>query len=159
MSEIAESAAGSVTAQGTAQATAQAVVGTQTSGPLAGTVQEAYAFACMKCGHGWEQAYEIEHHTDGSGHPFVVYRANGERVPSPLSRPSCLNCGSTVVRIMRSGQVSSIQELQRRKAAAAPAAGPVAAGGTEVADVPEQREPHHWHLSDLLHPFHRGERK
>ncbi|MFF0740983.1 hypothetical protein ACFYVL_11335 [Streptomyces sp. NPDC004111] len=144
MSEIAESAAGSMTAQ------------TSTTGSLAGTVQEAYAFACMKCGHGWEQAYEIEHHTDGSGHPFVVYRANGERVPSPLSRPSCLNCGGTVVRIMRSGQVSSIQALQRRPAktapAAAPVAGPLAAGETE-AEVPRQAEPHHWHLSDLLHPF------
>jgi hypothetical protein len=144
MSEIAESAAGSITAQAAPV------------GPLAGTVQEAYAFACMKCGHGWEQAYEIEHHTDGSGHPFIVYRANGERVPSPLSRPSCLNCGGTVVRIMRSGQVSSIQELQRRGSgalpAAAPAAGPVAAGEAE-ADVPQQAQPHHWHLSDLLHPF------
>lgn len=140
MSEIAESAAGSITAQAS------------TAGALAGTVQEAYAFACMKCGHGWEQAYEIEHHTDGSGHPFVVYRANGERVPSPLSRPSCLNCGGTVVRIMRSGQVSSIQELQRRESKAAPAAGPVAAGETEV-DASQKAEPHHWHLSDLLHPF------
>ncbi|MGW7411474.1 hypothetical protein [Streptomyces sp. NPDC054863] len=147
MSEIAQSAAGSITARGTAQATAQATAqGTATA-------QEAYAFACMKCGHGWEQAYEIEHHTDGSGHPFVVYRANGQRVPSPLSRPSCLNCGGTVVRIMRSGQVSSIQELQQRIAATAPVAGPPAAGPD--VDVPQQREPHHWHLSDLLHPFHR----
>nr|WP_185029553.1 hypothetical protein [Streptomyces candidus] len=101
----------------------------------------------MKCGHGWEQAYAIEHHTDGAGHPFVVYRANGERVPSPLSRPSCLNCGGTVVRIMRSGQVSTIQQVQERDRQAA---GPVAGD----ADEPK-REPHHWHLSDLLHPFHR----
>jgi hypothetical protein len=109
----------------------------------------------MKCGHGWEQAYEIEHHTDGSGHPFVVYRANGERVPSPLSRPSCLNCGGTVVRIMRSGQVASVQELQERnrRTAPSPVAGPLAAGDTAVGTP--QGEPRHWHLSDLLHPFHR----
>ncbi|GHH47437.1 hypothetical protein [Streptomyces candidus] len=137
MSDIAQSAAGSITAR-------------QTSGNSSTTqepVEEAYAFACMKCGHGWEQAYAIEHHTDGAGHPFVVYRANGERVPSPLSRPSCLNCGGTVVRIMRSGQVSTIQQVQERDRQAA---GPVAGD----ADEPK-REPHHWHLSDLLHPFHR----
>jgi hypothetical protein len=49
---------------------------------------------------------------------------------------------------MRSGQVSTIQELQRRKAEAAPAA-------SGEAELPQPREPHHWHLSDLLHPFHR----
>jgi len=27
-------------------------------------VNESYSFACMRCGHGWEQAYEIEHHVD-----------------------------------------------------------------------------------------------
>lgn len=148
MSEIAQSAAGSITAPQATQP--QAVRSTHTTGK---SVQEAYAFACMKCGHGWEQAYEIEHHTDASGRPFVVYRAGGERVPSPLSRPSCLNCDGTVVRIMRSGQVSSIQDLQRRNAGASPVAGALAAEAG--ADLPQQREPHHWHLSDLLHPFHR----
>ncbi|MFB9388878.1 hypothetical protein ACFPM3_21750 [Streptomyces coeruleoprunus] len=69
---------------------------------------EAYAFACMKCGYAWEQAYEIEHHTDITGHDFIVYRSEGRRVPSPLSRPTCLNCGGHVVRIMRQGQVSSV---------------------------------------------------
>ncbi|NGN70258.1 hypothetical protein G5C51_41050 [Streptomyces sp. A7024] len=68
-------------------------------------VTEAYSFACMKCGHGWEQSYEIWHHTDAQGRPFVTYHVGGERVPSPLTRPTCLNCGEHVVRIMRSGQV------------------------------------------------------
>ncbi|MGG8409134.1 hypothetical protein ACM614_22330 [Streptomyces sp. 12297] len=78
--------------------------------PLDGvrTVREAYAFACMKCGYGWEQSYEIEHHVDGRGQPFIMYTAKGERVPSPLSNPTCLNCGGHVVRIMREGQVSSV---------------------------------------------------
>jgi hypothetical protein len=40
----------------------------------------------------------------------VVYYAEGERVPSPLTRPTCLSCGATVVRIMRSGQVSMVSE-------------------------------------------------
>ncbi|MGW6566513.1 hypothetical protein [Streptomyces sp. NPDC054975] len=69
---------------------------------------EAYAFACMRCGYGWEQAYDIEHHMDAAGNEFIVYKAGGERVPSPLSSPTCMNCGGHVVRIMRAGQVSSV---------------------------------------------------
>ncbi|WP_411106846.1 hypothetical protein [Streptomyces sp. cmx-4-9] len=72
------------------------------------TVHEAYSFACMRCGYGWEQAYAIEHHTDAAGQAFIMYTVNGERVPSPLSNPTCLNCGGHVVRIMRAGQVSSV---------------------------------------------------
>ncbi|MFI9583986.1 hypothetical protein ACIHCQ_19565 [Streptomyces sp. NPDC052236] len=129
-------------------------------------VHEAYAFACMRCGHGWEQSYEIEHHVDATGHEFVVYRAGGERVPSPLSSPSCVNCGGHVVRIMRSGQVSSVLDLMEQ-AAAPPVspAGPIPKAGeraerTDEGGRPEQPaqtapgEDHHWHLSDLLRPFH-----
>ena len=122
------------------------------------TVHEAYSFACMRCGYGWEQAYEIEHHVDGSNNDFVIYKANGERVPSPLSKPTCTNCDGHLVRIMRSGRVSTVQQLlqsqyktaghaedgeaREREAVGASAAAPAAAE-------------HHWHLSDLLHPFHR----
>ncbi|MET8574246.1 hypothetical protein [Streptomyces sp. NPDC005012] len=74
-------------------------------------VHEAYAFACMRCGHGWEQDYEIEHHVRLDGTGVVTYRAGGETVPSPLSRPTCLNCGSHVVRIMRPGVVHEFDEL------------------------------------------------
>ncbi len=81
--------------------------GADGSAGSAGTVHESYSFACMRCGHGWEQAYEIERHADPDGHPYVVYLAGGERVPSPLSSPSCLNCGGSVVRIMRAGRVTS----------------------------------------------------
>ncbi|MGI5482328.1 hypothetical protein [Streptomyces lavendofoliae] len=146
---------------------------------------EAYAFACMNCGYGWEQAYDIEHHTDIGGHEFIVYKAGGHRVPSPLSNPTCLNCGRHVVRIMRAGQVSSVLELlarhqpepskgsvgaagpalgQERTGAEAPAGAPVAEApaGAPVAGAPAgatdavpAKEPHHWHLSDLLHAFHR----
>ncbi|MFJ8668261.1 hypothetical protein [Streptomyces sp. NPDC093600] len=69
---------------------------------------EAYAFACMRCGYGWEQAYDIEHHIDAAGKEFVFYKADGKRVPSPLSSPTCLNCGGHVVRIMKAGQVFSV---------------------------------------------------
>lgn len=117
----------------------------------AATVHEAYAFACMRCGYGWEQAYEIEHHVDASHHAFVVYKADGQRVPSPLSTPTCTNCGGHVVRIMRAGRVSTVQQLlqNRRPDDDADAREPVAATAAPAG------EGRHWHLSDLLHPFHR----
>jgi hypothetical protein len=132
------------------------------------TVHEAYSFACMRCGHGWEQSYEIEHHLDAEGTAFVTYVADGRIVPSPLSRPGCVNCDGHVVRIMRAGQVSSAQNSLRgptsaptpvrpRKSAesvesaeSSESAEIIAAAGT----APGSRADHHWHLSDLLHPFH-----
>lgn len=120
---------------------------------------EAYSFACMRCGHGWEQAYEIVHQVDGKGEPHVVYYADGTRVPSPLTRPTCLNCGSNVVRIMRSGQVSKVSDaiarMHRRPHGSdrngRTEAAPEPTGST-AEDAPKARK-HHWHLSDLLHPF------
>ncbi|MFJ8016323.1 hypothetical protein [Streptomyces sp. NPDC096339] len=104
------------------------------------TVHEAYSFACMKCGYAWEQAYAIEHHTDGKGEPFIMYKVGGERVPSPLSNPTCMNCGGHVVRIMRAGQVSSvlgtIDRLYHHRIAPG-IAGPVPAG----ANVPRTPKP------------------
>ncbi|MET9321740.1 hypothetical protein ABZX75_16335 [Streptomyces sp. NPDC003038] len=97
------------------------------------TVHEAYSFACMRCGYGWEQAYEIEHHVDGKGEPFIMYKVKGERVRSPLSNPTCLNCGGHVLRIMRAGQVSSVlgmlDELYHHPGIAPGIAGPVPATG------------------------------
>ncbi|MFH8609453.1 hypothetical protein ACH4D5_18440 [Streptomyces sp. NPDC018029] len=128
-------------------------------------VHESYAFACMRCGHGWEQSYEIEHHVDVAGQEFVTYLADGARVPSPLTRPTCLNCGGHVVRIMRAGQVSSVLDMMRRQqaggaTAARPGsgvgkpAGPVDPVGPGDGDAGgDVRERHHWHLADLLHPF------
>ncbi|MEU6767191.1 hypothetical protein ABZ916_32400 [Streptomyces sp. NPDC046853] len=112
----------------------------------------------MRCGHGWEQSYEIEHHVDGEGKEFVMYRADGLHVPSPLTRPTCLNCGGHVVRIMRAGQVSSVLDLMQRHHAPRGATKAVDASaddgqsGAEAAGEPKQH--HHWHLSALLHPFH-----
>ncbi|GGZ24364.1 hypothetical protein GCM10010387_17170 [Streptomyces inusitatus] len=130
----------------------------------AATVHEAYAFACMRCGHGWEQSYDIEHHRDPAGHEYVVYKANGERVPSPLSSPTCLNCGGHVVRIMRAGQVSSVLDLMARTASPARIAPPHreamppgkgTGAGAAGEEPPAAKPAHHWHLSDLLHPFQR----
>lgn len=139
-------------------------------------VHEAYAFACMRCGYGWEQSYEIEHHVDGSGHEYVVYKADGRRVPSPLSSPTCLNCESHVVRIMRAGQVSSVLDLMAAPAKVEqPATGakaepvtamkPVSPAGPPGASEQraatgqplsaESAEAEHWHLSRLLGGFHR----
>ncbi|MEV6262255.1 hypothetical protein AB0M42_16110 [Streptomyces sp. NPDC051784] len=118
------------------------------------TAHEAYAFACMRCGHGWEQSYEIEHHVDGSGNAFVVYKADGERVPSPLSTPTCANCGGHLVRIMRAGRVSTVQQLLQRQYASRPG-GPEGERIAATAVTPSGQETRHWQLSDLLHPFHR----
>ncbi|WP_328871935.1 hypothetical protein OHT76_18495 [Streptomyces sp. NBC_00287] len=107
-------------------------------------VHESYSFACMRCGHGWEQSYEIEHHTDAEGQEFVLYVADGQVVPSPLSRPTCQNCDGHVVRIMRAGQVSSVRDAAHGQHHTPPAEASAPVG-----------ERHHWHLSDLLHPFHR----
>ncbi|MFJ8887678.1 hypothetical protein ACIRJR_30305 [Streptomyces sp. NPDC102402] len=117
------------------------------------TVHEAYAFACMRCGHGWEQAYEIEHHVDGSGKAFVVYKADGERVPSPLSTPTCANCGGHVVRIMRAGRVSTVQQLLQHQKTVRPEAGADRIAATAVPS--SGSDAHHWQLADLLRPFHR----
>lgn len=111
------------------------------------TVHEAYAFACMKCGYGWEQSYEIEHHVDVHGHAFVVYTADGERVPSPLSTPTCTNCGGHVVRIMRAGRVAGVQELLRKQQA--PRAAEAAAKDRTVSTAAAPAR--HWRLSDLFH--------
>ncbi|ARE76155.1 hypothetical protein [Streptomyces sp. NPDC059566] len=113
------------------------------------TVYEAYSFACMRCGYGWEQAYAIEHHVDAKGEPFIMYKVDGERVPSPLSNPTCLNCGGHVVRIMRAGQVSSvmgmIDHLYHHQIAPG-IAGPVPAG-VDVPRPPKQRRAPRPHAS------------
>ncbi|MFE2913666.1 hypothetical protein [Kitasatospora indigofera] len=73
------------------------------------TVREAYSFACLSCGYGWEQAYEIEHHVARDGHIVFEYHANGVRVPSPLLKPTCPGCGGHTVRIMRAGRVAGTE--------------------------------------------------
>lgn len=125
-------------------------------GAATAVVHESYSFACMRCGHGWEQSYEIEHHNDAEGHEFVMYVAEGQVVPSPLSKPTCQNCDSHVVRIMRPGQVSSVHDAvhkQQRRTPQTEAQEP-AADAAEGAEAGERD--HHWHLSDLLHPFRKA---
>ncbi|MEW2300390.1 hypothetical protein AB0958_10515 [Streptomyces sp. NPDC006655] len=132
-------------------------------GAATAVVHESYSFACMRCGHGWEQSYEIEHHTDADNHEFVTYVANGRVVPSPLSRPACQNCDGQVVRIMRAGQVSSVQNAAHRSQQhRPPRPRPAGEDGTEPGPEAAATEAsaraeadHHWHLSDLLHPFQR----
>ncbi|MEV8088148.1 hypothetical protein [Streptomyces nigra] len=114
-------------------------------GAATAAVHESYSFACMRCGHGWEQSYAIEHERDADGRESVRYVADGRVVPSPLSRPACQNCDGHVVRIMRAGRVSSAQNSLRRPGPAPSPAVPAQAG----------EAPHHWQLSDLLHVFHR----
>ncbi|GAA3985561.1 hypothetical protein GCM10022384_37330 [Streptomyces marokkonensis] len=117
-------------------------------------VHESYSFACMRCGSGWEQSFEIEHHKAGDGHEFVLYVADGRVVPSPLTRPTCANCDNHVVRIMRPGRVASIRGTGAGQRHRVPPAGPL-----EVPVVPDavpapSVERRHWHLADLLHALH-----
>jgi hypothetical protein len=92
--------------------TTQAGAGSGRADEAGGNTREAYSFACMNCGYGWEQKYEIEHHADAAGRPYVTYLADGRRVPSPLTRPTCDNCDGHQVRIMRSGRVSDAVAAQ-----------------------------------------------
>ncbi|MEV0530261.1 hypothetical protein [Kitasatospora sp. NPDC050463] len=93
--------------------------------PPVETVREAYSFACLSCGYGWEQAYDIEHHVARDGHVVFEYHANGVRVPSPLLKPTCPGCGGHTVRIMREGRVAvadrSVQHAPGYSAHAEPA--------------------------------------
>ncbi|GAA2240816.1 hypothetical protein GCM10010145_03260 [Streptomyces ruber] len=122
-------------------------------GAATAVVHESYSFACMRCGHGWEQSYRIEHRLDAEGKEFVLYVADGIVVPSPLSRPTCAKCDGHLVRIMRPGQVSSARNCLPRQVRKAPPRDP--ADGRTPAAADETHRDHHWHLSDLLHPFHR----
>lgn len=72
-------------------------------------VREAYSFACLRCGYGWEQDYRIEHHVARDGHTVIEYHAKGVRVPSPLLKPTCPGCGGHTVRIMREGRVATAE--------------------------------------------------
>ncbi|GAB2768613.1 hypothetical protein [Streptomyces daliensis] len=83
--------------------------GNSGGGEASDAVHESYSFACMRCGHGWEQDYEIVHLEYADGRPHIVYYADGARVPSPLTHPTCLNCEGHLVRIMRSGRVSTAE--------------------------------------------------
>jgi Zn finger protein HypA/HybF involved in hydrogenase expression len=117
-------------------------------------VNESYSFACMRCGHGWEQSYEIEHHTDAQGREFVLYVTGGRVVPSPLSRPTCPNCDNHLVRIMQPGRVASARDAEHQTHHIPHRRTPEAEenGSAESGDADEH---HHWHLSDLLHAFQR----
>jgi hypothetical protein len=134
----------------------------------------------MRCGHGWEQDYEIRHHVDAQGRAYVTYHADGRRVPSPLTRPTCLNCGGNVVRIMRSGQIPAsaaglaqqgiagpllalgapmeppvTARAEDQPSAGGPTAGEGGAARSGAPDRGEQPTEHRRRLSGLLHGFHR----
>lgn len=77
--------------------------------PSTQRVREDYGFACLHCGHTWEQGYDIERHLDRDNNPYFLYFTNGERVPSPLATVTCLNCQEHKVRITGSQRVSAVR--------------------------------------------------
>lgn len=71
--------------------------------------RESYGFACLRCGHTWEQTYDIERHFDREDQPYFLYYTGGERVPSPLNTLTCWNCGEHTVRITGTARVSAVR--------------------------------------------------
>ncbi|MFC1413809.1 hypothetical protein ACEZCY_32140 [Streptacidiphilus sp. N1-12] len=121
------------------------------SAPVEDPIREAYAFACLNCGFGWEQAYEILHLVDVDGRPRAQYRANGVPVPSPLTQPSCPGCAGNHVRIMRAGRVAEVASYWHPAPVAAPAPRPAAPAVPSHAPARPRRErrlhlPFHLHL-------------
>lgn len=70
-------------------------------------LHEAYSFVCLRCGHGWEQEYEIVHCVDPSRHEHVQYFVGAHCVPSPLTRATCPSCGGRQIRTLRYGRIDS----------------------------------------------------
>jgi hypothetical protein len=120
------------------------------SAPVETPIHEAYAFACMNCGFGWEQAYEIVHQVDADGRPRVRYHANGVPVPSPLTKPSCPGCAGEHVRIMRAGRVAETAAYWQAPLRPAPRPHPVPP--EEVSHAPARpRKERRLHLPFHLH--------
>ncbi|WP_255950254.1 hypothetical protein [Streptomyces odontomachi] len=153
--------------KGTGAGTAPPVTGRASTGTRVG--HESYSFACLRCGHGWEQSYEIEHRVDARGAEVVVYRAEGREVPSPLSRPTCGHCEGHVVRIMRPGRVSTVLEsMQARRPGGSTRAprdtGAAGGGATDEgaqqggAGRPGRAGRDLWHASHLLRTLHLARR-
>jgi hypothetical protein len=123
------------------------------AGPTArgsSTVDEAYSFACLSCGYGWEQEYLIEHVTDRDGHVNVYYHANGVRVPSPLLKPTCPGCGGHTVRIMGAGRVAAVGKHWERNPSA-PGPHPAPRPGQPLDEPPTPGRGLHLHLPFHLH--------
>ncbi|WP_062216512.1 hypothetical protein [Streptomyces sp. NBRC 109706] len=73
------------------------------------TTRESYAFACLSCGYSWEQRFEVELRTGPEGERLVRYLVGGRPVPSPLTHPSCPNCGGHRVRVLPAGTVDAVR--------------------------------------------------
>jgi hypothetical protein len=101
--EIKETDAGDATDVRTADARTTDTRGKDAEHPA---VHRAYSFACLNCGFGWEQDYELEQRADREGRVTLYYSANGVPVPSPLIQPKCPGCGGNHVRIFRAGRVA-----------------------------------------------------
>ncbi|MFJ6212617.1 hypothetical protein ACIQGZ_04685 [Streptomyces sp. NPDC092296] len=134
---------------------------TAAAGSPVETAHEAYSFACLSCGYGWEQEYDIEHRADRDGHLTCQYRANGVRVPSPLLKPSCPGCGGHTVRIMAAGRVAAVgRSWTRNPAAPGPHPGTDADEGRRTAGARRDRAAARRLRRGWLHlPFHRRQRR
>ncbi|KRV48858.1 hypothetical protein AQ490_23665 [Wenjunlia vitaminophila] len=122
-------------------------------------VHEAYSFACLRCAHAWEQSYEIRHRTGPHGATVVAYSVEGRTIPSPLTRPTCENCGGHLIRIMQAGTVSALLSRTERARGGSRAG---RGGGNNDRSTPDRDAVaeggdegrgggrHHWHLPAIL---------
>jgi hypothetical protein len=125
--------------------------GRRPTAPSAGpAAHEEYSFVCLRCGHGWEQAYDIEHRTDAQGATRVVWVTGGREVPSPLSSPRCEHCDGHDLRIMRPGRVASVREAFGQVGRAEP---PVLAARADEGTARRSAR-HSWHVSNLVRLLH-----
>ena len=132
---------------------------------------ESFSFVCLRCGHGWEQSYDIAHQVDALGRTVVTYTSGGRPVPSPFDEPTCDNCGGHVVRIMRPGRVSTVLETLQGDRPSGSTRAPHHGGGpatgarraearsTGSAGRSGHRSGHRpWHPPGLRHLLHRARR-
>ncbi|WP_199546963.1 hypothetical protein [Streptomyces sp. N35] len=86
---------------------------TKTKVPETSTLRhEAYSCICLDCGHSWEQEYDVRRYVDGRGVTRVrCTGGDGEAVRSPVTRPYCPACESTVLRVLPAGTATSMARV------------------------------------------------
>lgn len=75
-------------------------------------VRRSYSFACLNCGHGWEDTYDIDVSVNEHARITADYHLAGQHVPSPLQSPRCPACEGRRIRIMRPGRVNSARSQE-----------------------------------------------
>lgn len=70
-------------------------------------VRRACSFACLDCGHGWQDTYDIDVTVNEHARITAACRLDGTFAPPPLQSPRCPSCKSHKIRIMRPARGAS----------------------------------------------------